>query len=330
MAKYALLRRTIASLALLTNPFLAAQQSDAPSQSPLAAPVSTTKTHSIVITAIKKKASESVLIPTDFEVKEDGNPATITEVQKLGRLPLHYCVVFDTNNSVADSFKFREREATILLSKAVNPATDRGWLVISGTAVLESPETADPQSIIGSITQQIPGTSSSVYDAMEGCLLRMLKANTEQEFRAMLLFTEGENKPGHFAPTEVLDTALRSRTHIYVFSKMHDAMQSNDLFPSGSNWTNVPGPSVLGKLVLNLPGLDSPFTGGRMFESATNKQMESAIDQLSEDLQNLILVSYRPAGVAPDDHRHNIEVKPRVKGLSILAPMQYVPPAIAQ
>jgi len=67
-----------------------------------------------------------------------------------------------------------------------------------------------------------------------------------------------------------------------------------------------------------------------MFESATNKQMESAIDQLSEDLQNLILVSYRPAGVAPDDHRHNIEVKPRVKGLSILAPMQYVPPAIAQ
>jgi VWFA-related protein len=322
--------------ALLFSSFLAAQQSDSAPQPPVISPASSAKAHTVVITAIRKKGSGAELLPADLEVKEDGKPATITTVRKLGRVPLHYCLVFDTNKSQSDSFKLRQREATKLLSTAINPDTNHGWLVLSAQVVSESRETADPQPISSAIDQQTPGGVTSLHDAMGSCASRMLKADVGPEFRTLLLFSDGESKPSHMSDAENLDPELRGGTRVYVFStKPSQGAASNELLSPQPIWPNEPRSDMPGRQIINASRLalmasSAWFTGGRMFECGSNKDMELAIDQLSQDLQNQVEVSYVPARGDSDNHRHNIEVRPRAKGLTVLAPMQYIPTGIAQ
>jgi len=66
----------------------------------------------------------------DIEMKLNGKPATIKGIRKLGRVPMRYCVLFDTSGSQRVKFEEQKNLAAQVLSHVVSADTDHGWLVL--------------------------------------------------------------------------------------------------------------------------------------------------------------------------------------------------------
>jgi Mg-chelatase subunit ChlD len=237
--------------------------------------------------------------PDDFELKQKGRPVSVLGIRRLGRIPLHYCLLFDVSRSTANTFALEKRLVLTFLDGVVRPGVDHGWVVLFGQEGQESTETGNPELIKNVVSSAVANGGTSLYDAMASCGNRMLKAEREtgQELRVMFLFTDGEDNMSHTTREETAETLIQSGLRVY---------------------TAAPGSlSVRTKQVMEM---FTKVAGGRLFFVSDEKAAARAAEKISSDLDGLVEIVYATAANPSDLVGNRVVVKVRKKGLHLLGP----------
>lgn len=255
-------------------------------------------TRSLLISARAKDGPVAELTAADLEVKEEGKPVQIQQVRKVGRLPLRYCVLFDSSNSERDRFKLQQDTAVRLLQRVVRPGTDHGRLGLFADEYVESNETDNPASITDNIGSALPGGGTALYDAITTCARHFAEGPAASFLRVMFVFSDGVDNASRMSPVGTIDAALLARIRIYAIGQ--------------DNERDSKGTSFLKKL--------SETTGGRFFAPARPKGADKAAAELNYDLQNSFEVTYVSGSSTSDNRSRSIEVKCTRKGVTVFAP----------
>ena len=86
-----------------------------------------------LLISVRSKEESLELATADFEIKENGQPVQIQKVQKVERLPLRYCRLFDVSGSERSRFKFQQQTATLVIESVARPKIDSGWITLFST-----------------------------------------------------------------------------------------------------------------------------------------------------------------------------------------------------
>ena len=261
-------------------------------------PALTGKSRTLILVAEPRDSSIATLAPSDLEIKEDGKNVNITNIRKLAREPIHYCVLFDISKSESANFKIQQKAATALLTQVIQPGTDRGWILFFNQASRESSDTDQPQQLAALLSQFSPIGATALYDSIATCAARMTKTTSPQgsALPLIFLFSDGDDNQSHLTRQQAAGEVLKSGSRIYAFS-------------SGNNGER-------GKVTLSW---FTELTGGRSLETRTDKEITSSIRRLNDDLTQLNEVVYS-AQIDRSDSEHKIQVKVRDKRFSVLAP----------
>jgi len=260
--------------------------------------VSPSSGSTLLISTRAKDGSVVELTAADIEIKEDGKLVPVQQVRKLNQASLHYCVLFDISNSERFKFKFQQDVASEFLRQVVRTGTDRGWLALFDIESRQSNETGDPTPLANAISASKPAGPTALYDAVTVCASRMEKGRSEQELRAMFVFSDGGDNQSRHSSDEAVEAALIAGTRVYTI----DPNEEGD----GN------GPGVLKKLAEN--------TGGRSFFPERLKDVSSITSELKGDIQNLFAVTYASETSKSDGRSRRIEIKCTRKGVTVLAP----------
>ncbi len=293
-------QRRIAVAILVLSGMLVCQDAPASPQTSTASTpskVSSGSGSTLLISIRAKDGSVEELATRDIEIKENGKLVPVQQVRKLNRVPLRYCVLFDTSNSERFKFKFQQDVAAELLRQVVRPGTDRGWLALFDLESRQSNETADPTPIANAIAASKPAGPTALYDAVTVCASRMETSRSEPEFRVMFLFSDGNDNQSHRNSDEAAEAALKAGTRIYAIDP---------------NQEGARGPAILKKL--------AESTGGRVFFPESMKEVGGMAAELSGDLQSLFAITYASGTSKADSHSQRIEVECVKKGVTVLAP----------
>ncbi len=179
---------------------------------------------------------------------------------------------------------------------------DRGWITFFNDEARESTETGDPRQIQSLILQMIPKGGTSLYDSVAGCARRMEKNEgpNRQELRAMFLFTDGDDDASNLSLNEALNAVEAGNLRLFAFAPQLELDRR--------------GKRALEKF--------TEATGGRFFVPGNTKGLQRAINQVEQDLDNLLEISYIPR--LTQSGMPKIDLKSRKRGVSVLAPEQAV------
>jgi Ca-activated chloride channel homolog len=261
-------------------------------------PSAASNSRTLLFSAVSKDSSPVELVANDLQLKEDGKPANITALDKLGRLPIHYCVLFDISRSEVDAFRFQQLETTTALSRVLKPGTDRGWIAFFNDEAHESTETDNPQEIQSVVSKFVPSGGTALYDAVAGCSRRMEKEveGQQRSLRAMFLFTDGNDDASNISLLEVADDVVRAHVLVFAMTPV-DELQRH------------------AKRALEML---SQQTGGRVFILRNERGLEEAVSQISQGLENVFEATYTPASLKSGILK--LDLKCQKKGLTLMAP----------
>ena len=281
--------------ALLVLTCLRALSQDGVSSAPTdVSPSRNTKT---ILISLNRTATDPT--PADMELKENGKSASIVSVRRIGRIPLHYCLLVDISGSSAKDFEFEKTTVSSFLDKLIKPRVDHGWVVLFNDEGRETTETDNPEPIKKLVSSAVARGGTALYEGMASCANRMLRAEWEkgQELRVMFLFSDGEDDASRISLLQTSDLMLEPDLRIYAIT-----------------------PESLERRGERAMSLFAKNTGGRFFRVGNDKAVTRAIDQISRDLDGLTEVSYEHAGVNSKKSSYELDIRAHGKGFSILAP----------
>lgn len=288
--------RTLGILLVTIGSLLWAQATFAQSSQP---PSASGPSQVLLFTAVSKDSAPVDLEATDLELKENGTNANVTAVRKLGRLPLHYCVLFDMSGSAKSTFVFQQHEATTVVAKVVKSGTDRGWISLFKEEAQETTEVGDPQQIEGFISGVTPPVlgGTALYDAMAGCARRMAKVpETQRVQRAMFVFSDGGEDASNLALDQTIEILTDAGMHVFAFTPKSDLQRFD-------------------KRRLEML---TKQTGGGLFVIRNDDGLSRAVDEIAHELDNVFELSYQSSSTKRGTAK--IKMKVRKSGVLILTP----------
>jgi VWFA-related protein len=154
--------------------------------------------------------------------------------------------------------------------------------------------------------QQITGTA--LYDAIY--LACSEKLNGEAGRKALVIVTDAEDEGSKVKLEDAIEAAQRTDTVIHV---LHVADRRN--FGGGR-------PDIARKL--------ADETGGRMISVSSEKNLEQAFDQISEELRSQYTLGYYPSNTTKDGKFRKIRIETADHELKVLARKGYYAPKGSQ
>jgi VWFA-related protein len=271
----------------------------------------------------KNKRIVTNLTQDDFKVTEDGKEEKVSFFSKEMALPITLGLMLDTSGSeqrmlgaIQDAgARFLHRvlrkgdEAMVIsfdsdvdllsdftddrgqLDRAINKAR----INIPGGGMIAG----NPGPIGGS--QQITGTA--LYDAIY--LACGDKLNGEAGRKAIVIVTDAQDEGSKVKLEEAIEAAQRTDTVIHIL------LVADRMFGGGNT-------AVAHRLAED--------TGGRMIVVNSEKHMEEAFDQISEELRSQYTLGYYPTNTAKDGKFRKIHVETKDHELKVLARKGYYAP----
>jgi VWFA-related protein len=130
------------------------------------------------------------------------------------------------------------------------------------------------------------------------------KLATEAGRKALVLITDAEDFGSKVTVEEAIEAAQRTNTVVH-FLLVHDP---------GQGWR----PDIAHKI--------ADQTGGRVIEVSSEKHLQEAFDQISEELRSEYTIGYYPTNAARDGTFRKIKVEMTDKDLKALARKGYYAP----
>jgi len=257
-----------------------------------------------------------------FEVSEDGKPQQIDFFKAETELPLTLGVIMDTSGSMYSIFSAEQEAASRFLHRVLRPKKDLAMIMTFDTDVdLLSDFTADTDKLERAIQRArvhvpagrvtpgtVPGGSggTNLYDAVY--LACKEKLASESGRKAIILLTDAEDTGSKVRLNEALETAQRTDTVIHV---LLITVRGGFGFGGG-------GAGVARKMAED--------TGGRMIEVNSDRDLERAFDQISEELRSQYTIGYYPSNPTRDGLFRKIKLEMKDKDLKALTRKGYYAP----
>lgn len=271
----------------------------------------------------KNKRIVTDLKQDDFKVFEDGHEERISFFSKEMQLPITLGLLLDTSGS--EQFMLGAiQDAGARFVHRVLRKGDEAMVMSFDTDVDLLADFTDDRSIIdrainkarintpqGGYIAGNPGpvggqniTGTALYDAIY--LACSEKLNGEAGRKAIVIVTDAQDEGSKVKLEDAIEAAQRTDTVIHV---LHVADRRN--FGGGR-------PDIAHKL--------ADETGGRMISVSSEKHLEEAFDQISEELRSQYTLGYYPTNTAKDGRFRKIRVETDKTDFKVLARRGYYAP----
>jgi VWFA-related protein len=254
----------------------------------------------------------------DFKVFEDNQEQKIAFFSKEVTLPITLGLLIDTSGSEQNRLGAEQEAASRFLDRVMRKGDEAMVISFDLDVDLLSDFTDDRAQIerainkarIGAISGGVvtPGTIPSntggthFYDAV--FLACNDKLVTEAGRKALVIITDAQDEGSKLRLEEAIESAQRTDTVVHVLL-VHDP---------GYSWR----PDVAKKL--------SDETGGRTIEVSSEKRLNEAFDQISEELRSQYTLGYYPTNAAKDGKFRKVKVETTNKDFKILTRKGYYAP----
>ena len=267
----------------------------------------------------KNKRIMGDLKQQDFKIFEDNQEQKIAFFSKEVTLPITIGLLIDTSGSESNRLG-AEQEAAIRFLDRVMRKGDEAMVISFDLDVDLLADFTDDKGMIehavnkarinavGGAGVVTPGTVPSnnggthFYDAVY--LACNDKLATEAGRKALVIITDAQDEGSKLRLEEAVEAAQRTDTVVHILL-VHDP---------GYGWR----PDVAKKL--------SDDTGGRTIEVSSEKKLEEAFDQISEELRSQYQIGYYPSNSNHDGTFRKIKVETDNKDYKVLARKGYYAP----
>ncbi len=269
----------------------------------------------------KNKRVITDLKEDDFKVFEDGQEQKIAFFSKEMTLPITLGLLLDTSGSEQNMLGAIQSAGSRFLHRVLRKG-DEAMVISFDTDVDLLSDFTDDRSIldraIGKARINTPGggyiagnpgpigsgnmTGTALYDAIY--LACGDKLNGEAGRKAIVIVTDAQDEGSKVKLEEAIEAAQRTDTVIHVLLVADPRFGGNG--------------GVAHRLAED--------TGGRMIQVSSEKRLEEAFDQISEELRSQYTIGYYPTNAAKDGKFRKIRVDLANHDLKVLARKGYYAP----
>jgi VWFA-related protein len=268
----------------------------------------------------KNKRVVTDLKQDDFKVFEDGHEEKISFFSKEMNLPITLGLLLDTSGSEQFMLSAIQDAGARFIHRVLRKG-DEAMVISFDTDVDLLADLTDDRSIIdrainkarintpgGGYIAGNPGpvgsqniTGTALYDAIY--LACSDKLNGEAGRKALVIVTDAEDEGSKVKLEDAIEAAQRTDTVIHV---LHVADRRN--FGGGR-------PDIARKM--------ADETGGRMISVSSEKNLEQAFDQISEELRSQYTLGYYPTNNNKDGKFRKVRVETNDHDLKVLSRRGY-------
>ena len=228
----------------------------------------------------------------DFEVLDNGIAQRV-DLVSFEQIPLNVVLVFDTSGSVTDERLGHMRDAGSAVLNGLTRTDQAALVTFSHVVAQRAPLTPDLEKVRTALVFRPPEGDTALVDAV---YTSMLIGESDAGRSLAIVFSDGVDTASFLPADAVLDTAKRSDVVVYGVSV---------------------GPRV--RFLRDL----SAFTGGRVFDVESTKNLSATFEKILEEFRHRYLVSYSPENVTRGGW-HRLEVRVRNRSLRIQARPGYL------
>ena len=314
--------RLLASVAALALAFPAVPQQN--QQAPAQAPTIKAEVNLVNVFATvrdKNKRIVTDLKQDDFKVFEDGHEEKISFFSKEMQLPITLGLLLDTSGSEERMLSSIQDAGARFLHRVLKKG-DEAMVISFDTDVDLLADLTDDRPILdrainkarintpgggfyGGNPGPVPGAGSvgtALYDAVY--LACSEKLNGEAGRKAIVIVTDAQDEGSKVKLEEAIESAQRTDTVIHILLVADPRFGGNT--------------AVAHKM--------TEETGGRLIIVNSEKRLEEAFDQISEELRSQYTLGYYPSNTAKDGKFRKIHVEMDNHDLKVLARKGYYAP----
>jgi len=262
----------------------------------------------------KTKQILSSLGQDDFKVTEDGVEQKISFFSRESTLPITLGLLIDTSGSEQNTLGAEQEAATRFLARVMRKG-DLAMIVSFDTDSDLLADLTDDQerldrairrarinapSVQGPLSQQIPGTV--FYDAIYAACHEKLA--TEAGRKALVILTDAQDEGSRLQLQDAIEAAQRTDTVVHVLLVADPRYGGNE--------------GVAKKL--------TDESGGRTIVVRSEKKLEEAFDQISEELRSQYTIGYYSTNTNRDGGYRKIKVDATRKDTDVLTRRGYYAP----
>jgi VWFA-related protein len=265
----------------------------------------------------KHKAIVTGLTKDDFQVFEDGQQQEITYFSAESNLPITLGMLMDTSGSEYYMLSAEKEAASRFLGRVLRKG-DLAMIMSFDTDVDLLADFTDDRGMLnrainraqinapssGMITQGPLPTSgtggTNFYDAVY--LAAHDKLSEEAGRKAIVVLTDAEDTGSRLNLQDAIEAAQRTDTVVHLLLVAADG-----------------GDQAVARRLTD-------ETGGRMIIVRSEKNLEAAFDQISEELRSQYTVGYTPTNKKRDGTYRKIKVEMKDKEYSVLTRRGYYAP----
>ena len=256
----------------------------------------------------------------DFKIFEDTQEQKLAFFSKEVTLPITLGLLIDTSGSEQNRLGAEQEAASRFLERVMRKGDEAMVMSFDLDVDLLADFSDDRAQIerainkarIGAVSGGVvtPGTipqgansgGTHFYDAV--FLACNDKLVTEAGRKALVIITDADDQGSKLKLEEAIESAQRTDTVVHVLL-VHDP---------GYGWR----PDVARKL--------SDETGGRTIEVSSEKKLNEAFDQISEELRSQYTLGYYPANTTKDGKFRKVKVETTNKDYKVLTRKGYYAP----
>jgi VWFA-related protein len=269
----------------------------------------------------KNKRVITDLKQDDFKVLEDGHEEKIAFFSKEMNLPITLGLLLDTSGSEQRNLPSIQDAGSRFIHRVLRKGDEAMVMSFDSDVDLLSDLTDDRSQLDRAINKariNMPGggmiagnpgpiggqqiTGTALYDAIY--LACGEKLNGEAGRKALVIVTDAQDEGSKVRLEEAIEAAQRTDTVIHILLVVDPRYGGN--------------PSVGHKL--------ADDTGGRMISVRSEKNIEEAFDQISEELRSQYTLGYYPSNNNKDGKFRKIKVELNNNELKVLARKGYYAP----
>jgi VWFA-related protein len=265
----------------------------------------------------KHKAIITGLKQDDFQVYEDGQPQEITYFSAESNLPITLGILLDTSGSEYFMLSGEKEAGSRFLARVMRKG-DLAMVMSFDTDVDLLADFTDDRGVLdrainraqinapsgGMIAQgPLPSSGSggtNFYDAVY--LAAHEKLSGEAGRKAIVVLTDAEDTGSKLRLSDAIEAAQRTDTVVHILLVAADGGDQD----------------VARRLTED--------TGGRMIVVRSEKNLEQAFDQISEELRNQYTLGYTPTNKKHDGTYRKIKMEMKNKDYSVLTRRGYYAP----
>jgi len=261
-----------------------------------------------------KKRVLTDLKQDDFHVFEDEKEQKIAFFAKEVKLPVTMGLLIDTSGSEQNRLPAEQDAASRFLGRVLHKGDESMVISFDTDVDLLSDFTDNPAQLDRAIHKTqinsgfsggpLGGTprSTAFYDAIYVACGEKLA--TEAGRKALVIITDADDQGSKVRMEEAIEAAQRTDTVVHILL-VHDP---------GFGYR----PDVAKKI--------TEATGGRMIEVSSEKRLNEAFDQISEELREQYTLGYYPSNTNFDGQFRRIKIEMANKDLKVLARRGYYAP----